>query len=102
VRQVLPTGVGRMVLNWTYLGYEGDDAQMTEHRLKQANLVGPSGYISMEDGAVGGFVQRGTVDAGGAAGVLEMGGTGAESQDFRATETSVRGFWKKYRALMGL
>jgi hypothetical protein len=102
VRQVLPTGVGRMRLNWTYLGYEDDDAEMTEHRLKQANLVGPSGYISMEDGAVGGFVQRATVDAGDAVGILEMGGTGTETQDFRATETSVRGFWKKYRTLMEL
>jgi len=102
VRQVLPTGPERMLLNWTYLGYEDDDEEMTELRLKQANLVGPSGYISMEDGAVGGFVQRATVDAGDAESVLEMGGSGAESQDFRATETSVRGFWKKYRALMDL
>ena len=31
---------------------------MTERRLQQANLVGPAGYVSMEDGAVGGFIQR--------------------------------------------
>jgi len=30
-----------------------------------------------------------------------MGGSDARSQEFRATEASVRGFWKKYRALMG-
>ena len=31
---------------------------MTERRLRQANLIGPAGYISMEDGAAPGFVQR--------------------------------------------
>jgi hypothetical protein len=31
-----------------------------------------------------------------------MGGVEAASQDTRATESSVRGFWKAYRALMGL
>jgi hypothetical protein len=32
--------------------------------------------------------------------VLMMGGSDTRSQEFRATEASVRGFWKKYRALM--
>ena len=31
-----------------------------------------------------------------------MGGEGAESQETRATEASVRGFWKAYRRLHGL
>ena len=31
---------------------------MTERRLRQANLIGPAGFISMEDGAATGFVQR--------------------------------------------
>jgi terephthalate 1,2-dioxygenase oxygenase component alpha subunit len=101
VRQLLPRGVDRSELVWTILGFEDDDAAMTERRLKQANLVGPAGYISMEDGAVGGFVQRAVCGSDGEAGVLMMGGTEARSQPFRATEASVRGFWKKYRSLMG-
>lgn len=101
VRQVVPTGVDRTLLNWRYIGFEGDDAVMIERRLKQANLVGPAGYVSLEDGAVGGFVQRGIVGGGDAEGVVEMGGKGYESQDFRATETSVRGMWRRYRDLMG-
>ncbi len=66
------------------------------------NLVGPAGYVSMEDGAVGGFVQRAIVAADGEASVVEMGGSDVGSQDTRATETSVRGFWKAYRNHMGL
>jgi hypothetical protein len=71
-------------------------------RLKQFNLVGPAGYVSMEDGAVGGFVQRGVAAAPTAQSVVEMGGATAESQDTRATEASVRGFWKAWRACMGV
>ena len=35
-------------------------------------------------------------------GDAEMGGTGAESQETRATEASVRGFWKAWRGYMGV
>ena len=102
VRQVVPKGVDRTELLWTYYGFEDDDPELAELRLLQANMVGPAGFISMEDGAVGGFVQRGAAGAAGLAGVVEMGGAGAESQRGRATETSVRGFWKAWRAVMGL
>ena len=34
-------------------------------------------------------------------GVVMMGGHDAESQNFRASEAAIRGFWKQYRALMG-
>ena len=71
-------------------------------RLKQANLIGPAGFVSMEDGAVGGFVQRGIVTADAERAIVEMGGEGTDSQETRATETSVRGFWKIYRSLMGV
>ena len=101
IRQLLPRGIDRCELVWTILGFADDDAAMTERRLKQANLVGPAGYISMEDGAVGGFVQRAVSGLDEDAGLLMMGGSDARSQAFRATEASVRGFWKKYRALMG-
>ncbi|MPZ56010.1 MAG: Rieske 2Fe-2S domain-containing protein [Rhizobiales bacterium] len=102
VRQLLPRGVDRCELVWTILGFADDDDAMTEHRLKQANLVGPAGYISMEDGCVGGFVQRAVRGIEEDNGVLMMGGGDASSQTYRATESSVRGFWKKYRALMGV
>jgi anthranilate 1,2-dioxygenase large subunit/terephthalate 1,2-dioxygenase oxygenase component alpha subunit len=101
VRQVLPRGVDRMDLNWTYFGFADDTPEMNRRRLKQQNLVGPAGFVSMEDGCVGGFVQRGIAAAGEQVSVVEMGGSGAESQTTRATEASVRGFWKAYRRYMG-
>ena len=101
VRQVLPKGPGAMELHWTYIGFADDDAAMRERRLRQANLVGPAGYVSMEDGCVGGFVQRGAAAAGDEVSVVNMGGADTDSMDTRATEASVRGFWKAYRRYMG-
>ncbi|MBC5763054.1 aromatic ring-hydroxylating dioxygenase subunit alpha [Ramlibacter albus] len=100
VRQVLPKGTDRSELNWTYIGYTDDTPEQRTVRLKQLNLVGPAGFISMEDGAVGGFVQRGIAGAHELDAVVEMGGDETGSSEGRATETSVRGFWKAYRAHM--
>ena len=63
VRQVLPKGRTSTELNWTYIGYADDTPEQRKVRLKQPNLVGPAGFVSMEDGAVGGFVQRGIAGA---------------------------------------
>lgn len=101
VRQVLPKGTARTELNWTYIGYADDTPAQRKVRLKQSNLVGPAGFISMEDGAVGGFVQRGIAGAADHEAVVEMGGDAAVSGEGRATEASVRGFWKAYRRHMG-
>jgi hypothetical protein len=70
--------------------------------MKQSNLVGPAGYISLEDGAATGFVQRGVAGASVRASVVEMGGGSIESNESRITEASVRGFWKQYRSHMDL
>ena len=102
VRQVLPKGAGRAELNWTYIGYVSDTPEQRKVRFKQSNLIGPAGFISMEDGAVGGFVQRGIAGASAMEAVVEMGGGATGSSEGRATETSVRGFWKAYRHYMGV
>jgi anthranilate 1,2-dioxygenase large subunit len=101
VRMIRPKGVARTELEWIHLGFAGDDEAMTERRLRQGNLVGPAGYIALEDGCVGGFVQRALNYNDADSGVVMMGGHDAQSQAFRASEAAIRGFWKKYRALTG-
>jgi len=101
VRVLRPRGLERSELDWIHLGFDDDDEAMTERRLRQGNLVGAAGFISMEDGCVGGFVQRALHYDDEGSGVVMMGGHDADSQPFRATEAAIRGFWKHYRALMG-
>jgi anthranilate 1,2-dioxygenase large subunit len=102
VRQVIPRGTQKTDLNWSIIGFADDSPQQRLVRLKQANLVGPAGFVSMEDGCIGGFVQRGIAGAPYAREILEMGGALAESSESRVTEAAVRGFWKAYRANMDL
>jgi anthranilate 1,2-dioxygenase large subunit len=102
VRRIVPRAIDKTDLNWTVIGFTSDTPEQRMVRLKQANLIGPAGFISMEDGCVGGFVQRGIAGAYGANAVLEMGGADATSSDSRVNEASIRGFWKQYRSTMGL
>jgi len=103
VRQIIPRGVEETELVWTYFGFADDDEATLRARIKQSNLVGPAGYVSMDDGAAVNFVQRGIAAAAEESSVVEMGGAAvASSRNTRATETSVRGFWQAYRRLMDL
>jgi phenylpropionate dioxygenase-like ring-hydroxylating dioxygenase large terminal subunit len=101
VRVIRPKGVDKTELDWLHLGFADDDAAMTERRLRQGNLVGAAGYISLEDGCVGGFVQRALMGHDEDSGIVMLGGHEAETEPPRASEAAVRGFWKKYRALLG-
>ena len=101
-RQVVPKGIDRTELHWTLFGFADDDEAMTRRRMLQANLVGPAGYISMEDGAATGFVQRGVAASPERASVIEMGGSTIGSGDSRITETAVRGLWKAWRSYMSV
>ena len=70
-------------------------------RLKQGNLIGPSGYISMEDGMVGSLIQRGVRGDKEKASVMELAGDSIETiVNSRASECGVRGFYTAYRELM--
>jgi anthranilate 1,2-dioxygenase large subunit/terephthalate 1,2-dioxygenase oxygenase component alpha subunit len=103
VRHLVPRGPTGCELFWTLLGYEDDEEWQVRIRARQANLVGPAGLVSLEDGAVTNFVQRGIRGSGAtAAAVVELGGASVESTENRVTEATIRGFWKGYREVMGL
>ena len=101
-RQIRPRGVGAHEVFQTLFGYADDDEAMTRHRLLSANLVGPAGLVSMEDGEAIEVIQRATASAGEGCAVIEMGGRGpVRDLAHRVTETPVRGFWSYWAELMG-
>ncbi len=102
LRFFTPDGVDRTNLEWIYFGYDDDTPEMRRRRLRHLNLGGPAGFVSMEDGCVGGFVERGIATADREASIVAMGGSGTESQATRATEAAVRGFWSLWRRMVGL
>jgi phenylpropionate dioxygenase-like ring-hydroxylating dioxygenase large terminal subunit len=100
-RQIVPKGPDAFELIFTFFGYEDDDEEMRAMRIKQANLVGPAGFISLEDGHAIELVQQAIVRDREASSFIELGGRDIGSQAHLVTESSIRGFWQHYRELMG-
>lgn len=100
LRQILPKGKGAFELIWHFFGYKDDSEQLRSFRMKQLNLVGPAGLISMEDGESTELCQSAIVRDGKYTNVLQMGGTGTGTDDHFVTEGAIRSLWKGYRKLM--
>jgi anthranilate 1,2-dioxygenase large subunit len=76
---------------------------MVKRRLISANLVGPAGFVSMEDGEAIEVIQKATRREGDGFEVIEMGGRGpVHDLAHRVTETPIRGFWSYWAELMGV
>jgi phenylpropionate dioxygenase-like ring-hydroxylating dioxygenase large terminal subunit len=103
IRQMVPRGPFESELFWTFLSFDEDDERKTRMRLRQSNLFGPAGLISLEDGAIGELVQKAIRGEREQTTIIEMGGRDVgPSPKTRTTETSVRGFWRTYRRFMNL
>lgn len=100
-RQLLPKGPNNFELIFHFFGYTDDTPELRALRIKQANLVGPAGYISMEDTEATELVQYGTVRDGNAYSVIEMAKQAPEQDDTLITEKLIRSFWTGYQELMG-
>ena len=101
-RQIKPKTPNSFELYWTYFGYADDTPEIREMRMRQVNLVGPGGLVSMEDGEAGRLVQLGINGARHDHSLIAMGGTGPIThQDNINTEVPIRGFWRYYCNLMG-
>jgi anthranilate 1,2-dioxygenase large subunit len=102
-RQLRTFGPDEFELYWTLFGYADDDEEMTQHRLMQANMVGPAGLISMEDGEAIEITHRATkTEPESACSVVEMGGAGPIlNLEHRVNDIAVRGFWSGYARMMG-
>ena len=101
-RQIKPKTPNSFELYWTYFGYRDDTPAIREMRMRQVNLVGPAGLVSMEDGEVGRLVQLGIDGADRDHSFIAMGGVGPIThQDTVNTEVPIRGFWRYYCHLMG-
>lgn len=101
-RQLVTRGPGAFDLVWTFFGYADDDEAMTTRRLRQANLMGPAGLVSVDDSEMMELGQQGIASDPSALAVVELGGRDAADADHMITEASVRGFYAHYRRVMGL
>ncbi len=103
VRQIVPRGSDRTELHWTYFGF-ADDTPEQRLRAAEAGESGRARRLHLDGGRLRRRLRaaRHRRRAGDERAVIEMGGAGTEPARAAVTEASVRGFWKAYRAQMGI
>ncbi len=99
-RHIQPVGAGEFDFVWTHFGFEGDDEAMTARRLRQANLFGPAGFVSADDGEVIEFAQQAFAAHPQARTVSELDGLGVQATPHMVTETLIRGMYRYWREVM--
>jgi salicylate 5-hydroxylase large subunit len=105
-RQIIPNGHGQFDFVWTHFGFKDDTPEMTRRRLRQANLFGPAGYVSADDGEViefsqAGFEQFNSDGLRQGETLCELGGKEVAMTDHMVTETLIRGMYQYWNEVMG-
>ena len=100
VRHIQPDGHGHFNFEWTHFGFADDSAEMTQRRLRQANLFGPAGFVSADDGEVIEFSQRAFESKPSHRALAELGGRDVADADHMVTETLIRGMYRYWREVM--
>lgn len=99
-RQIIPVGPSCFDFVWTHFGFEDDTPEMSRRRMRQANLFGPAGFVSADDGEVIECSQQGFEQDQHFATLCELGGTGTENTEHMVTETLIRGMYQYWREVM--
>jgi len=102
VRQIIPNGPNSLIMEWTMFGYEDDDEEMQRHRLRQGNLMGPSGFLGLEDNEAMKFVQEGLRRSTTDNNVIKLDANKVGTSDTLISEAAIRAMYQYYRKVMEL
>ena len=100
MRHIQPDGHGHFNFEWTHFGFVNDSPEMTQRRLRQANLFGPAGFVSADDGEVIEMSQQAFASKPGGDTLVELGGREVGDTDHMVTETLIRGMYEYWRSVM--
>jgi anthranilate 1,2-dioxygenase large subunit len=98
----VPKGPGEIEMHWVMFGYADDSEAMTRHRLRQGNLMGPAGFLGIDDNEAITFVQQGLGASLGQSGIVKLGEDGVRNPDHLLTESAIRDMYRAYARVMGL
>src|SRR5579862_3848168 len=102
VRQIVPSGPHEFIMKWTMFGFEGDDEDMTRHRLRQGNLMGPAGFLGLEDNEAIKFVQDGMRRVPGGTHLVKLDPQVEGTADTLISEAAIRAMYRHWREAMGV
>jgi salicylate 5-hydroxylase large subunit len=100
LRHIQPDGPGAFNFEWTHFAFEDDDEAMTNRRLTQANLFGPAGFVSADDGEVIEMSQQAFTSKPRHRALAELGGREVGDTEHMVTETLIRGMYRYWRQVM--
>ncbi len=99
-RHIQPVAPGVFDFVWTHFGFADDDDAMKQRRLRQANMFGPAGFVSADDGEVIEFAQEAFAAHAQARTIAELDGTDVHDTPHMVTETLIRGMYGYWRNVM--
>ncbi|MCA6108606.1 FAD-dependent oxidoreductase [Bradyrhizobium cenepequi] len=103
VRHIVPTSPNEFIMKWTMFGFEGDSEEMTRHRLRQGNLMGPAGFLGLEDNEAIKFVQDGMQHVPNGEHLVKLDPEiEAGTAESLISEAAIRAMYKHWRQEMGL
>lgn len=102
IRHIVPNGPNSMLMMWTMFGYEDDTDEMQRHRLRQGNLMGPAGFLGLEDNEAMKFVQEGVRRSSTDRNIVKLDPTRTGTSPTLISEAAIRGMYQYYRQVMGL
>ncbi|HEV8036478.1 FAD-dependent oxidoreductase [Yoonia sp.] len=104
VRQLVPNGPNEFTMIWTMFGYEDDDEEMIRHRLRQGNLMGPAGFLGLEDNEAIKFVQDGMLNSAKPANHMVQldPDVPAGTSETLISEAAIRALYQHWREEMGV
>jgi salicylate 5-hydroxylase large subunit len=99
-RHIVPRGPGEFDFVWTHFGFADDTPETTARRLRQANLFGPAGFVSADDGEVIEMSQQGFAQDPQGLTISRLGGRDVAPTDHMVTETLIRGMHAYWHRVM--
>ena len=91
------------LLKTAMFGFEGDSEEMTRHRLRQGNLMGPAGFLGLEDNEAIKFVQDGMLRVPGGEHLVKLDPTTPfGTSETLISESAIRAMYRHWREAMAL
>ena len=103
IRFANPVGPDQVAVHYTYFAHQDDDEEMVRHRIRQSsNMLGPSGFVSLEDATVFERIQNALETEPGETYFLKGYREGADLHYSKQNDEGPNAlWWEAYRRLMG-
>ncbi|WP_372722753.1 aromatic ring-hydroxylating dioxygenase subunit alpha [Immundisolibacter sp.] len=102
IRYANPVGLDEVEVHYAYFAHADDDTELARHRLRQSsNMIGPSGFVSLEDATVFLRIQQALETEPGTTFFLKGWHEGADLARTKQNDEAPNAlWWEHYRQVM--